>query len=358
MKNVGKIPSLKVEKALGEKAIIALKALGIINPNLKVDREELYLYIPLKRKPQKKEIERLRTTLPRFEILQHEFVERVEFQPKFVDLLSEKLPPHLLASLSQAIDFVGDIAIVEIPPELKNYKTIVGEAILRAHKRLNTVLAKSGAVGGEFRVREFEPIAGVSKTTTIHREYGCVFHVDLAKAYFSPRLSFEHNRIASLVKEGETILDMFTGVGPFAVLIAKKRQKVHVYALDKNPEAIKFLKKNLLVNRVETKITPIVGDARAIVAERLKGLADRVIMNLPEKALEYVDTACLAIKPQGGIIHYYEFTSGQQPLETAKTNLEEAMTQTNRKLSEILGSRIVRGTAPFTWQVAVDAKIK
>jgi len=358
VKKLEKIPSLKIEKTLGEKAVTALKALGILNPDYKISPEENYLFLPLNRKPSKTELEELRTKLPEFEVVQRVFAERVEFQPKFVDLLSEKLPPHLLASLPQAIDFIGDIAVVEIPPELEKHKTVIGEAILKAHKQLSTVLAKSGAVDGEFRVREFETIAGVAKTSTVHREYGCIFHVDLAKAYFSPRLSYEHNRVASLVKEDETVLDMFTGVGPFAIYIAKKCQKVHVYAVDKNPAAIRLLKKNMAVNRVEAKITPILGDAREITAERLQGSSDRVIMNLPERALQFVEVACQAIKPQGGIVHYYEFTSDQQSLEAAQNRLQQAVNQTGRKVDEILGSRIVRGTAPFTWQVAVDARIK
>ena len=114
--NMAKTPSLKVEKTQGGKAILAAKAAGIIDTNLKVEHEEHYLYIPLKRKPQKKEIEELKAKLPRFEIVERVFAERVEFQPELVDLLSEKLPPHLMASLPQAIDFVGDIAVVEIPP--------------------------------------------------------------------------------------------------------------------------------------------------------------------------------------------------------------------------------------------------
>jgi tRNA (guanine37-N1)-methyltransferase len=213
-------------------------------------------------------------------------------------------------------------------------------------------------VDGEYRIREFEPIAGVAKTSTVHREYGCVFHVDLAKAYFSPRLSYEHNRVASIVREDETVLDMFTGVGPFAVHIAKKRQKVHVYAVDKNPEAIKLLKKNMTANRVEAKITPVLGDARQIAAERLRSSSDRVIMNLPERAIEYVDAACQAVKPEGGIVHYYEFTRDKKPTIAVQKRLQQVVKHTGRKVDEILSSRIVRGTAPFTWQVAVDAKIK
>jgi tRNA (guanine37-N1)-methyltransferase len=358
VKNLEKIPSLKVEKTLGEKAVTALKTLGILNSDYKISREENYLFLPLNRKPNKTELEKLRTKLPKFEVVQYAFAEHVEFQPRLVDLLSEKLPPHLLASLPKAIDFIGDIAVVEIPPELEKYKTVIGEALLKAHKRVSTALAKLGAVDGEFRVRQFEPIAGVAKTSTVHREYGCVFYVDLAKAYFSPRLSNEHNRVASLVKEDETVLDMFTGVGPFAIHIAKKHQKVHVYAVDKNPEAIRLLKKNMTANRVEAKITPFLGDARQIVAKRLQSSSDRVIMNLPERALEFVGVACQAIKPQGGIVHYYEFTSDPQSLKASKKRLQQAVKQTGRKVDEILGSRIVRGTAPFTWQVAVDARIK
>jgi len=358
VKNVAKTPCIRVEKIYGEKAIAIAKKLGLLDRDLMVQRDQDYLHIPLIREPQKSDLKELETNLPKFEVLKHEFLKRVERPPELVDLLSGKLPPHLLASLPKAIDFVGDIAVVEIPPELKEYKAIVGKAILATHKRLSTVLAKSSAVGGEYRVRAFETIAGVDKTKTVHREYGCVFHVDLTKAYFSPRLSYEHSRVSSLVDEDETVLDMFAGVGPFSVLIAKKHRKVHVYAIDKNPEAIQLLKKNIVANRVEAKITPILGEAKQIVAERLKGLADRVIMNLPEKAIEYVDAACEALKPEGGIIHYYEFTSATEPLETAKTRLAEAVKQTNRKLDEVLHSRIVRGTAPFTWQVVVDARIK
>jgi tRNA G37 N-methylase Trm5 len=81
-------------------------------------------------------------------------------------------------------------------------------------------------------------------------------------------------------------------------------------------------------------------------------------MNLPEKAIEYVDAACHVIKPNGGIMHYYEFTGTTYPLETVKTRLEEAVKQANRKVEKMLNSKIVRGVAPFKWQVVVDAQIK
>jgi len=353
-----KAPCLEVPKTYGEKAIILLRELNLHNKELKIQQVEDHLHIPLIREPLPIEIEKITKSLPRFEISVRKFSVRIKRSLKLVDILEDKLAPHLLASLPHAIDFVGDVAVIEVPPELEPYKRIVGEAILKVHKRVHTVLAKSGAVGGVFRVREFEVIAGTGKTETVHKEHACVYYVDLKKAYFSPRLSHEHDRVASEVKEGETIVDMFAGVGPFSILIAKRHDKVRIYAIDVNPDAITFLEKNVEVNRVSEKVKPILGDARKVIKEQLFGVADRVIMNLPERAIEYVDAACEAIKPKGGIIHFYHFTDAPDPLETAKVRLIEAVKKTNRTIKKILLTRRVRETAPYEWQVVVDAEIQ
>ncbi len=350
---------LKVPKAQGEKAIALARKLNLLNRDFKIQRLEDHLYIPLTRKPLRADLKEFKNNLLEYEVCTHKFSERAKHALKLVDVLEERrLSPHLLASLPHAADFVGDIAIVEIPPELENYKRMIGEAILVAHKRVSTVLAKSGAVGGIYRVRKFEVIAGADKTETVHKEHGCVFHLDLAKAYFSPRLSYEHSRIAAQVKQGETVIDMFAGVGPFSILIAKKRANVKIYAIDVNPEAIRYLKKNIKANNVEAKVKPILGDARQIINEELKEVANRVIMNLPEKAIEYVDTACEALQKEGGIIHYYEFTNAPNPLEASRNRFNEAMKQTSRSLKKILQARVVRAIAPYTWQVVVDAEVK
>jgi len=351
-------PCLRVPKVHGDEAIVLVRKLNLFNRGLKVEQVGDSLYIPLVREPLPIHLEELKKHLPELEASSYLFSERAERPLNVADVLEGRLPPHLLASLPKAMDFVGDIAIMELPPELEGYKKIIGEAVLKANKRVRTVLAKSGAVEGVYRVREFEVIAGVGKTETIHKEHGCVYHVDLAKAYFSPRLSHEHDRVASQVQSGETIVDMFAGVGPFSILIAKKCEGVQLFAIDINPDAVYYLKKNISANHVQEKVTPILGEVRQVVDEKLVRVADRVIMNLPEKAIEYVDVACKAIKPDGGIIHYYEFTSQPNPIETAKFRLIEAVKQNHRNMEKIFLARIVRATAPFTWQVVVDAEIR
>lgn len=348
---------MKVPKVLGEKALNLVKAIYLLDGDLRVQRAGEYIHIPLIDKPSQTAIEKFKKNLPEFEIGKYSFPQHKKRQLKLFEVLEGKLPPHLLASLPQAIDFVGDIAVVDVPPELENYEKVVGEAIMVTNKQVNTVLAKAGAVNGVYRVRKFKAIAGLEKTKTTYKEHGCLYHMDLAKVYFSPRLSYEHDRVASQVKNGETVIDMFAGVGPFSILSAKRLKNVKVYAIDLNPEAIHYLKKNVMVNSVVSRVMPILGDARKVIKEELIRVADRVIMNLPEKAIEYIDAACAAIKPCGGVLHYYEFTDESKPLEAAKKRFIKAVKRADSKVKKILCTRIVRAIAPFTWQVVVDAEV-
>jgi tRNA (guanine37-N1)-methyltransferase len=348
---------VKVPKKQGEEIIALAIKLGLFDKSLEIQRDEENLCIPLVRQPEKNDLATLKSQAPDYRVETKVFTQKQPPTLTLMQVLENKLPPHLLASLPQALDVVGDIAIVEIPPELKSYGKIIGEAILKTHKNLKTVLAKAGAISGTFRLRGFTFIAGEHKTQTIHREFGCQYHVDVAKAYFSPRLSHEHMRVASLVQPGETVVDLFAGVGPFSVLIGKSKSKVKVYAVDINPEAVGLLKVNVRVNRVGNRVYPILGDAGQLAATKLKGSADRVIMNLPETSIEFVHAACQAIKPRGGIIHFYAFVRSPDSVENLKLRFCQAVEETGRKVEAFLYAKSIRETAPYEYQIVLDAKI-
>jgi tRNA (guanine37-N1)-methyltransferase len=330
--------------------------LGLTNRALRIQQDTTQLYIPLMRRPEEAELEKLKEKLPELELKTEAFDKRKP-QPKTLhQALEDQLPPTLLTALPRALDVIGDIAVIDIPPELKTRERVIGEALLKTHKNVRTVLAKVGAVSGTYRLRELEVIAGENRTTTTHKEYGCQYNVDVATMYFSPRLSTEHNRVASLVQKGETVVDLFAGVGPFAVLIAKKNVDARVYAVDINPKAVEFLKRNIRINRVGSHVVAIKGNARQIVEESLLGVADRVIMNLPEKATEFLDVACKAVKTSGGIVHYYAFIRLPDSIEGAQQRFSEALEKTGRKVA-FLSSKTIRETAPYEYQIVLDAKI-
>jgi len=348
---------IKVPKRHGEKALTLANKLGMVNKELEIQRNHDFIYIPTADQLSENDLEALREQVTDSGISTRSFMEKKKKVASFVDLLAEKLPQNLLASLPRAADFIGDIAIVEVPPELEAHGKIIGEAILKANKNMRTVLAKAGPVSGTYRLREVTVIAGEPKTETIHKEYGCQYYVNVAKAYFSPRLSNEHNRVTSLVKEGETIIDMFAGVGPFAIQIAKKHENVKVYAIDVNPYAIEYLEKNVRLNRVEERVFPVLGDAKQTVKERFSGAADRVIMNLPEKATEFVDAASDTLKQIGGTVHFYGFVSSSNTLEDMRLRFEKTVEESGRKVDGVSFSRLVRATAPHEWQAVLDAEI-
>jgi tRNA (guanine37-N1)-methyltransferase len=348
---------IEVLRIYGEKALTLANKLGITDGTLEIKRGDGQIFIPLARQPEETELSNLKEHVPDFQLTTKVFTEKKQEKKTLAEVLKNHLPPHLSASVPRALDIIGDIAIIEIPPELKAQENIIGEAVLKTHKNIRTVLAKASTVTGTYRLREFKVIAGEHRADTVYKEYGCKYQVNIAKAYFSPRLSHEHKRVASLVQEGETVVDLFAGVGPFSVLIAKTVENVKVYALDINPAAIALLERNARLNRVENRVFPILGNARQLVEDRLLGVADRVIMNLPEKATEFVDTACRALKPAGGTVHHYEFIRRPDSIENMKHRFSEAVEKSGRKVDAFLFAKAIRETAPYECQVALDAKI-
>ncbi len=348
---------IKVPKTSGEKTIALLTKFGIADKLLVIQREKENLLVPLIREPQGIEVAKLKIQVPTYVLLTAVFSEKQLPPENLTQALQGKLSPELLAIVPQAFDTIGDIVIIDIPVQLKPYQNTIGEAILQTQKNVVTVLAKASDISGVFRVRDYDYVAGEHKTQTIHREFGCQYHVDLAKAYFSPRLSHEHERVAVQVQDDEVVVDLFAGVGPFSVLIGKRNPTARVYAVDLNPDAVELLKVNVRVNKVFDRVFPMLGDAREITGTKLKGTSDRVIMNLPETAIDFIDAACNAIKPEGGVAHFYGFVRSPDTIKNLKQRFSELVDKNGRQVEAYLYAKSIRETAPFESQVALDAKI-
>jgi tRNA (guanine37-N1)-methyltransferase len=348
---------LSVPKGFGDKAKRVATELGLVNKELEIAKDNDRIYIPLIRQARPEEMLQLQKVFPDLNFAVCSFREKQNINTSLEVTLEKELPSTLMHLVPRALDVIGDIAVVEVAPELIEYKKVIGEAILKVHPNIKSVLAKTGAVTGIYRLRQVEHIAGEQKTATIHKEYGCSFNVDVAKAYFSPRLSTEHKRVSLIVQSNETVLDLFAGVGPFSILIGKNHVDSRVYAVDLNPYAIELLKKNVRLNRVENRVFPIVGDARQVVHQKLAQTANRVIMNLPERADTFIDVACSAVKPGGGIIHFYGFLKYPDSIEDSKKKFAAAVKESGRQVIEFLCAKGIRETAPFEWQFVLDSRI-
>ena len=276
---------------------------------------------------------------------------------KLKELMKGKIPDNLINYVPSSFDLIGDLCIIEIPDVLQNYKYILANEVIKHYKNVKAVYEKSSAVSGITRVRKITHLAGEKRTLTLHKENGCLYYVDISKVYFSPRLSTEHLRVADQVKDNEVVVDMFAGVGPFSILIAK-RVNATVYAIDINPFAIDLLKRNIRINKLKGKVIPILGDAREVIDSQLKDIATRVIMNLPHSADRFLDSAVKALG-DSGVVHFYTVLSGFPLDYSEKINyLKSVANQFNYKLVKILEKRKVKEIAPHEYQVVIDAYLE
>jgi tRNA (guanine37-N1)-methyltransferase len=216
-------------------------------------------------------------------------------------LLQDKLPPEKLAQLPKGFEVIGDIAIINIPLALDTEKHVIAEALSIQRKDIKTVLQKLNKIEGSARVADFELLLG-ERTTTLHRENGCVFQLDVTKTFFSGKMYYERGRIAQKVNDGEDVLVLFAGVGPFLIPI-KKIRNVNITGLDNNREACTYLRKNLELNHIEANV--ILGDARHIYNIFKNGF-DRIVMPAPYGQDFFLDYARSNLKP-GGYVHFYTF---------------------------------------------------
>ena len=211
------------------------------------------------------------------------------------------LPPEKLSLLPKGFEVIGDIAIINIPPALEDEKELIARTLVSSRKDVSIVLRKLHKIEGPQRAAEYELLIG-DRTTTLHKENGCLFFLDVARTYFSSKLGYERNRIIHKVNDGEDILTVFCGAGPFLIPV-KKYKKVRITGLDSNPAACAFLKKNIELNDIDADI--IRADANTMEG-LFKKRFDRILMPAPYGQDHFLDLARSLLKEEG-MVHFYTF---------------------------------------------------
>lgn len=269
------------------------------------------------------------------------------------EYLMQKVDKATASKLRRGFEIIGDIVIIDLPDELMDLKEDIVKWILSKHKHVKTIMRKTGEVSGEFRIAKYEIIYG-GETETIVKEFGCRFKVDPTKVYYSSRLSGERERIARLVKPNERVLVMFAGVGPYAILIAKLGKPKEVVGVELNPEAVKYFRENVKMNKVENIVKVIEGDVREIVP-KLEGKFDRIVMPAPYNAEDFIYLAVEKIK-KGGFIHFYTF-AGEEEVEEKAEKIKKRFSDYGVDI-EIIHQRECGNFAPRVNRYVFDILVK
>ena len=219
-------------------------------------------------------------------------------QEKIHDILSSY--DELSGIVPEKWEYVGDIVIVRMDPRCEQYKELIGRTYAEVLDA-KTVCADVRGVSGEFRQPSMEIIYG-TETESVRLENGIRYGFDVTKVMFASGNTDERMRMRKLDCTGETVVDMFAGIGYFTLPLAKYSGARRVFACEKNPESYRFLCRNIIDNELEDKVIPILSDNRNLIG---KAFADRILMGYVQTTSEFVPKALTMIRPDG-IIHYHD----------------------------------------------------
>lgn len=343
---------------MAERALLMLRKMGLVDDDHKFRRTDQVLIVPLVHDLSPVEISIIKKEVGEVETRLEDFSEGTKRSRNLEATLRGQIPDDMIAKLPRAFDVIGDIAIIELSEGMEEFSPVIGRGILRIAPHIRLVLRKSSAVDGMFRTRKFDVAAGVGGTETVHREFACRYRLDVSTVYFNPRLSNERMRVAQQVKPGEVVVDMFAGVGPYSVLIAKQQSESKVYSADINHAAVEYLKENAFTNGVADRVIPILGDTKQLARKELRGLADRVIMNLPSEANSYLAAASQILKEGAGIIHFYAFARRERGPEEIRTSFKSSIQALNMEVKSILFCKAIKEVSSNRVQVAIDALVR
>jgi tRNA wybutosine-synthesizing protein 2 len=271
-------------------------------------------------------------------------------EKKLKNILSKKFPFIKNEDLPGKVRFIGNIALIRCSEKLDPYLKEIGEIIMKLYPSIKSVL-KIDKIEGIYRIPKVKIIVG-DNTETIHKEYGCKYKLDVSKLMFCLGNSFERVRTAIQVREWETIIDMFAGIGQFSIPAAKISRPKKIYAIEINPLAYYYLKENIKLNGTYN-IEAILGDSREIILNKLRRIADRIFMGYFPETINFFEYALEAISEKGGIIHFHDLIEKENGLEKI---IKEIFNIANLKnyYVDIIDSHIVKSYSKYLVHIAIQ----
>ena len=319
---------VRVDRERGEEARRALAEADLVAEDVEIVADDGEIYIP---------------------------VVDPESVPDEYDLVVRDLPERSLPEMPADIlgydpsyERLGNVVILDEDDPERSHE--IAAAVDESALPVETVLDRASKIKGEQRVRDWTVLLGES-TETVHREYGCEFALDLDEVYFSPRLATERHRVVEQIDPEEHVFDMFAGVGPFAIPAAARGATV--VGTDINEQAIEYFRENARRNGVEEQVTAIAGDVREVAPE-YANWADRIVMNLPHSADEFLDTA-VEIAGDDCVLHYYDIQHEDDPYGPGERAIREAAEPAYDVAVET--AHTVRSYAPHELNVCLDVRL-
>ncbi|MFW9828578.1 MAG: class I SAM-dependent methyltransferase family protein [Candidatus Thorarchaeota archaeon] len=279
----------------------------------------------------------------------------MKFKNKLRESLRDDLIEQELRLLPRGFQSLGDIIIIKLNPELMKKEKLIANKYLKLLPSIRSVYVNRGKIIGTFRAPEsVQFVAGKDDPIVEHKEHEIIYRFDVTKIMFSKGNLKERKFLATLVKKGEIIVDMFAGIGYFSLPIAKHSLVDKIYSIEINPESYKFLVENIKLNHLTEKIQPIKGNCKIEVVELSKSgiRADRVIMGVFPAPKEYISGALNLVKDEGTIFHY-EGVVEEEKYMTLYNEFRD-IAKKEGFTCELKSHRFVKSYGPKLYHVVLD----
>lgn len=136
-----------------------------------------------------------------------------------------------------------------------------------------------------------------------HLEGGVRYRLNVTKSMFSAGNGTEKERVGRICCRGDTVLDLYAGIGYFVLPYLVRGGASHVHACELNPYSVQALRQALKLNGVEAKCTVYPGDNKTL---DLKNAVDRVNLGLLPSSEKGWPLAVAALrKDRGGWLHVH-----------------------------------------------------
>jgi tRNA wybutosine-synthesizing protein 2 len=247
---------------------------------------------------------------------------------------------------------MGGVLVLRLPPRLAPHYAVIGRA-WQEELGVATVLVRTGPIAGELREPTVRCIAG-DRTETEVVEHGVRWRFDAARVMFAAGNRTERMRIGRLVRPGERVVDLFAGIGYFAIPAARAHPSVRVIAVEKNPVAYRYLVGNIARNAVADRVDPRLGENREVSLP--EAAADRVFLGYLPDATPWIGRALGLLRPEGGWLHVHTVADARGARERAAESVARAVASAGGTVRAPAAAREVKAYGPGRTHVVVDVR--